>query len=200
MDENRNGAPEDLGRFNVIHILKNDVQEIDLFTGRIDAAKCDLLFDRWIDVGSVDMAFICGPEDMMKTVSGALKAHGMAGDRIKFELFGAQQQGRARQKPAASAGASAAAATALITLDGSTREIAIAPSQTVLEAAIAAGLEAPFACRKGVCCTCRAKILEGEVEMDANHALEDYEVRAGYALTCQSHPVTGRIAVDYDHH
>ncbi|TCD11889.1 1,2-phenylacetyl-CoA epoxidase subunit PaaE [Oricola cellulosilytica] len=189
-----------LGRFNIIHILKNDAQEIDLFTGRIDAGKCEMLFKSWIDVSTADMAFICGPEDMMKTVSASLKAHGMPADSIKFELFNATQSGRAAKRAPIDPIHAGVTTKAVVTLDGTTREIDVVAGQTVLEAASAAGFDAPYSCRAGVCCTCRARVTEGEVEMDANHALEDYEVRAGYVLTCQSHPITDRIVVDYDHH
>ncbi|MEO0914875.1 MAG: 2Fe-2S iron-sulfur cluster-binding protein, partial [Pseudomonadota bacterium] len=93
-----------------------------------------------------------------------------------------------------------AGASARITMDGATREITLAPGQTVLEAALGGGLDAPFSCTAGVCCTCRARLLEGEVEMAVNHALEDDEVRAGYVLTCQARPLTERLVIDYDQH
>lgn len=188
-----------LGRLNIIHILKNDAQDIDLFTGQIDAEKCEMLFAGWIDVKAVDLAFICGPETMMKTVSAALETHGMPKGDILYELFGAAQPGRAKM-PAAQGAHASDRASARITMDGTTREISLAPGQTVLEAALEAGLEAPFSCTAGVCCTCRAKVLEGEVEMAVNHALEDDEVRAGYVLTCQSRPLTERLVIDYDQH
>ncbi|MEO0914302.1 MAG: FAD-binding oxidoreductase, partial [Pseudomonadota bacterium] len=110
-----------LGRLNLIHILKNDAQEVDLFTGRIDAEKCERLFAGLVDVKGADLAFICGPEGMMKTVSAALQAHGMAEDRIRYELFGAAQPGRARVA-AVDAATIEAGASARITMDGATRE------------------------------------------------------------------------------
>lgn len=191
---------EHLGRLSIIHILDSEGQEIDLFSGQIDRAKCDALFCHWIDLPSVDAAFICGPEPMMLVIAEALRAHGMADERIKFELFASSQPGRLPQKPRGNGAADAAATCeASVTLDGVTRTFSFPKQgQSVLEAALAHSLDAPFACTAGVCSTCRAKVLEGEVEMLVNHALEDYEVEQGYVLTCQCYPVSDRIAVSYD--
>lgn len=189
-----------LGRLTVIHILKSDAQEIDLFTGRLTPEKCDQLFKHWIDIKTVDTAFICGPEAMMQGIRKSLQDHGLDDDQIKYELFASGQQGRAKQKFSAhKADAAAANVTAFVTLEGTTRELKMPKDgQSVLEAALAANLDAPFACQAGVCSTCRAKVLEGEVEMRANHALEDYEVEQGFVLTCQCYPVSDKIVVDYD--
>ncbi len=189
-----------LGRLNVIHILESDSQDIDLFTGRVDTKKCDLLFRYWINVDSLDTAFICGPEPMMNTVTASLEAQGLGKDRIRFEIFRSGQPGRL-PKVAATAdpteGSKGCQAT--VTLDGRTRTFQIPrDGARLLDAFNAHSMDAPYACRAGVCSTCRAKILTGEVEMVANHALEDYEVRAGYVLTCQSVPLSDRIVVDYD--
>ncbi|MGD9799662.1 MAG: 1,2-phenylacetyl-CoA epoxidase subunit PaaE [Parvularculaceae bacterium] len=189
-----------MGRLNIVHILESEAADVDLFSGRLDREKCDALFSRWIDVKGADLAFICGPEPMMLAVSQTLKAHGMDEGAIKFELFASAQPGRARKK-AASAGVAdkGAKCTATIILDGAARVVELAKGEeTVLEAALAASIDAPYACKAGVCSTCRAKLVEGEVDMEANYALEDYEVERGYILTCQSHPRTDRIVVDYD--
>ena len=189
-----------LGRLSILHVIEAEAQEIELFTGRVDREKCNGLFEHWIDVTDNDYAFICGPEPMMLAVADALKAHGMASDRIKFELFASGQPGRAK-KPVVSADAAKAAgqATATITLDGTTRTVSMPKvGQSVLEAALAADLDAPFACKAGVCSTCRALVLEGEVEMQANYALEDYEVNRGYVLTCQCYPISDKVVVSYD--
>jgi ring-1,2-phenylacetyl-CoA epoxidase subunit PaaE len=189
-----------MGRLNIVHILESEAGEIDLFSGRLDREKCEALFSRWIDVEGADLAFICGPEPMMLAVSEALKSHGLDESAIKFELFASAQPGKAKKK--ASSGDIAARGrkcSATIILDGAARVIELAKDEeTVLEAALAASIDAPFACKAGVCSTCRAKLIEGEVDMDANYALEDYEVERGYILTCQSHPRTDRIVVDYD--
>ena len=187
-----------MGRFNVLHVLETE-SDIDLFAGRLDREKCDALFDRWVDVKSADLAFICGPEPMMLAVADALKARGLPERAIKFELFATAQPGKAKRKAAAGAAAGGETCRATIILDGVRREIDMPKSgQSVLEAARGADLDAPFACTAGVCSTCRAKILEGDVEMETNYALEDYEVERGYVLTCQSYPVSDKIVIDYD--
>ena len=188
-----------MGRLTIIHVLESDAQDIDLFTGRVDAEKCEALFRHWIDIGSVDTAFICGPEPMMLGIAASLRAHGMDDAQIKFELFASAQPGQLKRKARPAGEARAARTTeASVTLDGSTGAFTMDKDQTVLEAALENAIDAPFACKAGVCSTCRCKVLEGEVEMVANHALEDYEVQQGYVLSCQSFPVTDRVVVDYD--
>jgi len=188
-----------MGRLSVIHILEHNAEESELFTGRVDAKKCGELFKLWIDIKSVDTAFICGPEPMMLAIVEALKDHGLNKEQIKFELFGSNQPGRAAQKANAIGDTKAdEQVEATITLDGTTRNFTMSMSSTVLEAARANQMDVPFACQAGVCSTCRAKIIEGEVEMMNNHALEDYEVEQGYVLTCQSLPRTKVVVVDYD--
>lgn len=189
-----------LGRFNVIHVLETDAQEIDLFTGLVTEEKCArLIASGWIDIASVDMAFVCGPEPMMLGIAAALRKAGLDDAQIKFELFASAQPGRLKRKVVSKTTARTGADTTLaITLDGATRTITAAKDQSVLDAALANSLDAPFACKAGVCSTCRCRVIEGEVEMIANHALEDYEVEKGYVLSCQSYAVTDRVTVDYD--
>jgi len=188
-----------MGRLNVIHVLESDAQDIDLFTGRVDAEKCALLFKHWIDPQDIDTAFICGPEPMMLAIAGALRDHGLADSQIKFELFASSQPGRAKRKAAAAGDAGTGnAAKARVTLDGESRSFTMPKDVTLLDAAIANDVDAPFACKAGVCSTCRAKVLEGEVEMVTNHALEDYEVERGYVLTCQCYPLSDNVVWDYD--
>ena len=189
-----------LGRLSVLHVLEAEAQEIDLFTGRIDAAKCAALFKTWIDLASVDTTYICGPEPMMLAIAGALKEHGLADGQIKFELFASGQPGRAKQRAASTAAVTSNSTTeATITLDGATRTFRMPKEGTsLLDAALEANLDAPYACKAGVCSTCRAKVLEGEAEMAVNHALEDYEVRQGYVLTCQCFPLSDKIVVSFD--
>ncbi|MGC1498266.1 MAG: 1,2-phenylacetyl-CoA epoxidase subunit PaaE [Sulfitobacter sp.] len=186
-------------RLTVIHVLESDAQDIDLFTGRIDDEKCTALFANWIDIESIDTSFICGPEPMMLAIAGALKEHGLSDEQIKFELFASAQPGRLHRKSSSTdTGSQAKSTEATITMDGSARSFTMDKDQTILEAALENALDAPFACKAGVCSTCKCKILEGEVEMVANHALEDYEVERGYVLSCQSFPVSDRVVVDYD--
>ncbi len=186
-----------MGRLNIIHILKSDAQDIELFHGRLDADKCTELFSKWLDISTVDMAFICGPEQMMHVISDSLKSHGLAPEQIKFELFEAAQPGRAPQLAQTFAN-SVEHVAMRITLDGITRDIQAEPGQTVLEAARANGLDAPYSCTAGVCSTCRCKVISGEVEMAVNHALEDDEVGRGFALSCQARPLSDSLEIDYD--
>ncbi|MEL7092344.1 MAG: 2Fe-2S iron-sulfur cluster-binding protein [Pseudomonadota bacterium] len=186
-----------MGRLTLIHVLETG-QDIDLFSGRIDGDKCAALFKSWINIASVDQALICGPEPMMLAISAALQEHGMAKDQIRMELFGASQQGRLAQSKVMTD--TARTAEISVTIDGTAHVVPLEPGQSLLDAAIAARLDAPYACKAGVCSTCKARVTEGAAEMRSNHALEDYEVTAGYILTCQSHPTTDHISIDYDLH
>jgi ring-1,2-phenylacetyl-CoA epoxidase subunit PaaE len=189
---------EHMGRLNIIHILKNDPTGIDLFTGRIDATKLDAMFTQWINVDTADTAFICGPETAMEVIADRLSHHGMARDTIKYELFAATQTGQLPQsKPVAK---KSATTRATIILDGMAQEIDVAPDETILNAALRAGLDAPYACKAGVCSTCMCKVLEGDAQMITNHALEDYEVSRGMVLSCQALPIGDKITVEYQDH
>ncbi|RLJ98877.1 2Fe-2S iron-sulfur cluster-binding protein [Ruegeria conchae] len=188
-----------MGRLNVIHILETDAQEIELFTGLVTQEKCADLFEHWIDIKNVDTAFICGPEPMMLGIASALRAHGLDDGQIKFELFASAQPGRAKRKVSGADTASQANQTkASITMDGATQSITMPKDQSILDAALENAMDAPYACKAGVCSTCRCRLLEGDVEMVANHALEDYEVEKGYVLSCQAYPLTDTVVVDYD--
>ena len=188
-----------LRRFSVIHILETG-GDIDLFSGRVDAEKLDTLFRLWIDADSIDTAFICGPEPMMLTIAEGLRKHGLGDEQIKFELFASSQPGRAKQKASAKADSQTTdACDVSVTIDGVTRSFQMPRDGTaVLDAALQHDMDAPYSCKAGVCSTCRAKVLEGEVEMEVNHALEDYEVRAGYVLSCQCIPLSDKVVLTYD--
>jgi len=189
-----------MGRLNVIHVLESDTQDIELFQGRIDGEKCKALFRHWIPIANIDTAFICGPEPMMLAIAQSLRDHGLTEDQIKFELFASAQPGQVKRRaPVAGDVVGTATKTQVkITLDGGTRSIATDGSLSVLDTALENAIDAPYACKAGVCSTCKCKVLEGEVEMVANHALEDYEVRRGYVLACQAFPVTEQVTVDFD--
>lgn len=187
-----------MGRFNVIHILEQDAQDIELFSGLVTEEKCAELFKSWIDIKTVDTAFICGPEPMMLGIAKALKDHGLDETQIKYELFASGQQGRLA-KPVASRAAAAAAQIKLsVTLDGATQTLEADGNTSLLDLARGNAMDAPYACKAGVCSTCRCRVIEGEVDMRANHALEDYEVEKGYVLSCQSYPVSAVVKIDYD--
>lgn len=135
----------------------------------------------------------------MLGIAKALRSHGLSDAQIKFELFASAQPGRLKRKVVSKQAASAAnQASISVTIDGATQTVMVGKDTSVLDAALENALDAPFACKAGVCSTCRCRVLEGEVEMIANHALEDYEVEKGYVLSCQSYPVSDRVVVDYD--
>lgn len=187
-----------MGRLTILHILETEAQDIELFQGRVDGVKCDLLFKHWIDITAMDTAFICGPEPMMLSIADALRAHGLRDEQIKFELFAASQHGRLEQRKTAVT--SADKTTELgVTIEGTQRRITMNADQSILEAALDHALDAPYACKAGVCSTCRCKVTRGQVDMVANHALEDYEIEQGYVLACQSFPVSDQVDVEFDH-
>ena len=188
-----------MGRLTVIHILESG-QDMELFEGRIDQAKCDALFKHWIQIDNIDTAFICGPEPMMLAIAEALKTNGPTDEQIKFELFSESQQGRLAKQEMAKRSEGQSGTEITVIIDGARRSFTMQKGQSVLEAALENGQEAPFSCKAGVCSTCMGKVLEGEVEMISNHALEDYEVERGYVLTCQSYPLSDTLTIDYDTH
>ena len=188
-----------LQRLNLIFVFSREQQDIDLYNGRIDADKCGQLFSRWLDVPRLDAAFICGPQAMTEIVRDRLKDSGMAAERIHFELFAAA--GNEQRREAREAARQADSAVSQITVISDGRALAFdlpRNSQSILDAGNAIGAELPYSCKAGVCSTCKCKVVEGEVEMDSNHALEDYEVAAGYVLSCQSYPVSDKVVLDFD--
>jgi ring-1,2-phenylacetyl-CoA epoxidase subunit PaaE len=188
-----------LGRFQLVHVLDREKQEIELFNGILDRAKCDMLLKHWVNPADVDTAFICGPEAMMLQVSDALQAAGLDKQQIKFELFTSQVQKGLRKVQPQVVSKVENACQATVVIDGRARSFDMQKgTHTILDAGLEEGLELPYACKGGVCSTCRALLSEGEVDMDANFALEDYEVKRGYILTCQSYPITDKVVVDFD--
>jgi ring-1,2-phenylacetyl-CoA epoxidase subunit PaaE len=187
-------------RFSLAHVMSREAQDIELFNGRLDGAKVSRILDVWLRPADLDYAFICGPQSMIEGVVEALLAHGMARDRIKYELFGAPRGPRALRtgSPPAVAGGRAQCQVTVVQ-DGHSRSFVIDKNRdSVLDSALAQGIELPYSCKGGVCSTCRCKVLQGEVDMDANFALEDYEVARGFVLTCQSYPVSDTLVLDYD--
>lgn len=187
-----------LERLSLAFVMSREGQDVELFSGRIDRAKSDALFASWIDLATVDVAFICGPEAMSRDVRESLLAHGMPPQNVKTELFlAAGTSARAPRLRPPEERSEEIAATVVI--DGRERRFGITKgTETVLDAGLRAGIELPYSCKGGVCATCRAVLVSGEVDMDRNFALEDYEVRRGFILTCQSYPVTDEVRVDYD--
>ncbi|MGH7070855.1 MAG: 1,2-phenylacetyl-CoA epoxidase subunit PaaE [Acetobacteraceae bacterium] len=190
---------EYLERLSLTHILSREQQDVELFNGRIGKEKCRQLFRYWLDVGTLDAVFICGPQSMMVEVAEVLEEHGLERRRLKFELFATADSGRARRTTGVKTTARAERCQVTVILDGRARSFEMEKNTiTILEAALNEGIEAPYACKAGVCSTCRALLVEGQADMDANYALEDYETARGYILTCQAYPVSDKVVVDYD--
>ena len=185
-------------RLNLVYVMSREQQDVELFNGRITREKCDALFEQWVHVADHDAAFVCGPEAMMHAVSEALQARGMPKASIKVELFAAsipKHQHVAQQRP--QAGRQVSEVTLII--DGSHRSYAMdKDTESVLDAGLKQGIDIRYSCKGGVCSTCRCKVVEGRVEMDANYALEDYEIARGFVLSCQAFPVTDRVVLDFD--
>ncbi len=187
-----------LGRFNLVHVLSREAQDIELFHGRIDRAKVQALLQRWVPIAEVDVVFVCGPDDMMQVVTEALTAAGFPASHIRLERFATSVPRHQHQVPATLVHGHADCEVTVV-LDGATRSYVLEKArESILEAGLKAGIELPYSCKSGVCSTCRAKIVSGEVDMDVNFALEDYEVARGFVLTCQSYAVTDQVTVDYD--
>lgn len=188
-----------LERLSLVHILETESPDTDLFTGRVDGDKCAALFQSWIDIAAVDTAFICGPEPMMLAIRDALQTHGLSPDQIKFELFASGQPGRLK-RPVGTDQSDAAGIPTTVILDGTAHSFDAPRDMTLLDAARAQDIDAPYACKAGVCSTCKCRVLKGSVEMVANHALEDYEVDNGFVLSCQSFATSDEVTIDFDQH
>jgi ring-1,2-phenylacetyl-CoA epoxidase subunit PaaE len=187
-----------LGRFNLVHVLSREAQDIELLHGRIDRAKADALLTHWVDLDDIDAAFVCGPEGMMDAVVEALKARGFPESRIKIERFAASIPKHTHVVPDV-ARLGQAECEATVVIDGATRTFTLEKGkENLLDAGLRNGIELPYSCKGGVCSTCRCRIIEGEVDMDVNFALEDYEVERGFILACQSYPVTDKVKVTFD--
>ena len=187
-----------LTRFNLVHVLSREAQDIDLLHGRIDRTKADALAAHWLDLEAIEAVFVCGPDGMMQAVAEALKARGCPDAKVRIERF-ATSVPRHEHRPAKPPEPGHTECAVTVVLDGATRTFTLEKGkESILEAGLKAGIEIPYSCKSGVCSTCRAKLTAGEVDMDVNFALEDYEVARGFVLTCQSHPVTDKVAVDYD--
>jgi ring-1,2-phenylacetyl-CoA epoxidase subunit PaaE len=189
-----------LERLNLVYIMSREPQDIELFHGRITEEKCRALFQHWLRVENVDYAFICGPEDMMHGVSAALQEAGMPKERIRIELFAAGAT-KGERKPRAVSAEPRHQTEVTVIMDGSHATFTMdKDTESLLDAGLRAGIDMRYSCKGGVCSTCRCKVLEGQIDMDVNYALEDYEVARGFVLSCQSFPVTDKIVVDFDVH
>jgi ring-1,2-phenylacetyl-CoA epoxidase subunit PaaE len=194
---------EYLNRFRLFNIMTREPQDIALFNGRLDQAKCAaILSSQWVDATEMDAAFLCGPEDMIWGCKAALEEAGMASEKVKFELFTsstAKTETAPKESVSPAVGAASEGNQLSIVLDGITTVVQVPESKSIIDAALDAGLDAPYSCLGGVCCTCRAKMTKGTAEMDVNYALEASETEAGFVLTCQAKlKGDGPFEVDYD--
>jgi ring-1,2-phenylacetyl-CoA epoxidase subunit PaaE len=187
-------------RLTLMHLLSREHQDTELFNGRITGEKCRELFaSPLVDVGSIDDAFLCGPEQMIMEVKDVLAESGLPTDHIHFELFITDAAIKASVAPKKQVKGEGPKRQVRVVLDGRQTDIDVREDgRSILDVALSQGMDLPYACKGGVCSTCRAKVIRGEVQMDLNYALEDGEVAEGYVLTCQSHPLTDDVIVDYD--
>lgn len=199
-------------RLSLVHLLSRQSQDVPLFNGRLDAAKVSELLATLIPPASIDETFVCGPEAMIEGCLQALLAAGVPKERIHAERFtssapppnamksgavdaeGTRAEGQKGLKNEDSLGTIRLS----VQLDGKAHELRMFAHERVLDVALAAGLDLPYSCKGGVCCTCRAKVLEGQVAMEKNFTLEDWEVQKGFVLSCQARPLSEHVTVSYD--
>jgi ring-1,2-phenylacetyl-CoA epoxidase subunit PaaE len=184
-------------RLQIVHVLSRESQDVELFSGRLDGPRLEKILEALLPAPEVDAWLLCGPQQMVGELRATLASLGVAPARVHSELFHADPVPRAPVE--ALVGAPEGTAHVTIRLDGRSSELELRPDGVpVLEAALRVRPDLPFACKGGVCGTCRARLVEGTVAMDANYALEPEEIERGYVLTCQSHPTSERVLLDYD--
>lgn len=190
-----------LNRLSIHHILSRELQNSPFSNGRIDAEKCSTFSKVFFTPSKVDQFFICGPEAMIHEVSDWLKSIGISEENISFELFSSPTSRAHVSETDIKKALVNPEQESVVTvrIDGNAMEFNLAyGAENILDAAITAGADAPFSCKGGVCCTCKAMLMDGEVEMDVVYGLEPDEIEDGYILTCQSHPRSETVLVDYD--
>ena len=188
-----------LARFQLIHSLSGEVQEAPIANGRIDGAKIASLIPGLINPNTLDEVFICGPGAMIEAAAKACVETGVLAERIHKEIFGVPGAVAREESRANDASSGDDVARVSVIADGIERELRVAfKGDSVLDVVLASGIDVPYACKAGVCCTCRAQVLDGEVRMDANYTLEQHEVDRGFVLTCQAHPVSDTVRLSYD--
>jgi ring-1,2-phenylacetyl-CoA epoxidase subunit PaaE len=191
-----------MSRFAVHHILSREKIDADINYGRLDADKLQQLTNKLINVQTADEIFICGPEQMIFTTTSWLQQKGIDKKKIHFELFttpGQKSEVGSLKSERKQATAEVPKSRITVKLDGIAFDFDLPfEGDTILDAALKQGADLPFSCKGGVCSTCKAKLVEGQVNMDTNYALEQDEVQAGYILSCQSHPCTEKVVIDFD--
>jgi ring-1,2-phenylacetyl-CoA epoxidase subunit PaaE len=188
-----------LDRLSITHVLSREAQDVPALNGRLDPDHIRRLLPALVPVAAIERAFLCGPEAMTDAAAATLAAMGMPADRVLREYFLAGEGGHAAPPvEVAPAPAPGPTTIAAIIIDGRRHEIPVPENTPIIDAAIAAGLDLPYSCRGGMCCTCRARLVEGKAEMAVNYSLQQWEIDAGFLLTCQARPLTDRLTLDYD--
>jgi ring-1,2-phenylacetyl-CoA epoxidase subunit PaaE len=186
-------------RFRVYHILSREKTDVPLNSGRIDTDKLAQLFDKVIDLRRSDEFFLCGPEELIFCIKGFLAGKDVPAEKIHFELFTIPGQRRETSNRKQEMEETGPKAQVSIKIDGIFFDFDLAfESESILDAALKQGADLPYACKGGVCTTCKAKLLEGKVQMDVVWGLEPDEVEKGFVLTCQAHPQTETVVLDFD--
>ena len=185
-------------RFSVFHVLSQEEQDLPILHGRLDRDKVGVLLRSMVPAAVIDRVFICGPLAMSDEIAETCRELGVPADHIHVERFVSGLGGKPRPKTVIAPEVLSKAIASLI-IDGKRKDVPVADGEAILDAALRAGMDLPYACKGGMCTTCRAKVVEGETRMDVNYSLEPWELEAGFVLTCQAHPVSDRVVVDYDH-
>lgn len=188
-----------IDRFRLYHVLSRERTDAEINHGRIDVDKLEAFFSKLIDMRQVQEVFLCGPEEMIFCIKGYLAGRSFPSDKIHFELFTIPGEKKSVATTIEKQDIIGKKAKVTVKVDGIMFDFDLAyEGASVLDAALKEGADLPYACKGGVCTTCRAKLIEGEVEMDVNWGLEPDEVEKGFILTCQSHPKTEKLVIDFD--
>jgi ring-1,2-phenylacetyl-CoA epoxidase subunit PaaE len=182
--------------FDLVHVLSREPRDVELFSGRLDGDRLRTILTLLVPLEQVDHVWLCGPLAMIEEARGVLAELGVPSERVHFELFFVDEPPpQLRHEDPTLEGVTS---DVTVVLDGRSTTTPMARSRTILDSAQTQRTDVPFACKGGVCGTCRAHVAHGEVDMVRNYALEDAEVAAGYVLTCQTYPVSETVTVDYD--
>jgi ring-1,2-phenylacetyl-CoA epoxidase subunit PaaE len=185
-------------RLTLIHILSRQAQEVALLEGRIDGDKVRAIMKAFLPVKSMDEVFICGPEAMIEATEKALVDAGVPAQRVYSERFASGAAPTMPKTPRTENAKSLSGMALTVVLDGKSHEMRIQPDEHILDVALNAGLDLPYSCKGGVCCTCRAKVTEGSVTMDKNFTLESWETDKGFVLSCQARATSAKVVISYD--
>ena len=185
-------------RLTLIHILSRQAQEVDLLEGRIDGDKVRAIMKAFLPVKSMDEVFICGPEAMIEATQTTLVDAGVPANRVYSERFASGVAPATPQAPRSEKAKSLSGIALPVVLDGKSHEMRIQPDEHILDVALNAGLDLPYSCKGGVCCTCRAKVTEGSVAMDKNFTLESWEMDKGFVLSCQARATSAKVVISFD--